>query len=145
MNDLKILRDSGLLDHRHEPIRQNRSVDKYHRRPEPADVILDVRPVQLYSFHSWRSSHFPRACATQLKLTAELFLRRPGQVIELRALETDQTTMSGYFNDPVKLVEAAKAASGKGIGVYATLNVVNPDLLSRAVNRLTFTLPIPTA
>src|SRR5215469_8592222 len=52
MDDLKILRDSGLLDHRHEPIRQNRSVDKYHRFPGPADIILDVRPVQLYSFHS---------------------------------------------------------------------------------------------
>src|SRR6516162_8382012 len=63
MDDLKILRDSGLLDHRHEPIRQNRSVDKYHRCPGPADIILDVRPVQLYSFHSWRSSHFLRACA----------------------------------------------------------------------------------
>src|SRR5215467_14177529 len=33
MDDLKILRDSGLLDHRHEPIRQNCSVDKYHRCP----------------------------------------------------------------------------------------------------------------
>src|SRR5262244_1361406 len=35
MDDLKSLRDSGLLDHRHEPIRQNRSVDKYHRFPDP--------------------------------------------------------------------------------------------------------------
>src|SRR5262249_46543424 len=49
MGDLKILRDSGLLDHRHEPIRQNRSVDKYHRCPGPADIVLDVRPIQLYS------------------------------------------------------------------------------------------------
>src|SRR5215475_9268928 len=33
MDDLKILRDSALLDHRYEPIRQNRSVDKYHPVP----------------------------------------------------------------------------------------------------------------
>src|SRR5215475_2639778 len=51
MDDLKILRDSALLDHRHEPIRKNRSVDKYHRCPRPADIVLDVRSVQLYSFH----------------------------------------------------------------------------------------------
>src|SRR5262245_25533961 len=61
MDDLKILRDSGLLDHRHEPIRQNRSVDKYHRCPGPADIVLDVRPVQLYSFHSWRSKSFSQS------------------------------------------------------------------------------------
>src|SRR5215831_17532253 len=35
MDDLKILRDSGLLDHRHEPIRQNRSVDKSTGAPDP--------------------------------------------------------------------------------------------------------------
>src|SRR5262249_26681934 len=59
MDDLKILRDSGLPDHRHEPIRQNRSVDKYQRCPGPADIILDVRPIQLYSFHSWPLVIFP--------------------------------------------------------------------------------------
>src|SRR5262244_2306325 len=62
MNDLKILRDSGLLDHRHEPIRQNRSVDKYHRCPRPADFILDVRPIQPYSFHSWPHSFSQSSC-----------------------------------------------------------------------------------
>src|SRR5262249_14979667 len=62
MDDLKILRNSGLLDHRHEPIRQNRSVDKYHRCPGPADIILDVRPVQLYSFHSWLQSFSQSLC-----------------------------------------------------------------------------------
>src|SRR5215510_14450214 len=35
MYDLKIPRDSGVLDYRHEPIRQNRPVDKYHRSPGP--------------------------------------------------------------------------------------------------------------
>src|SRR6516164_968384 len=53
MNDLKILRDSGLLDHRHEPIRQNRSVDKYHRCPGPADprsaVLVPFVALQSFS------------------------------------------------------------------------------------------------
>src|SRR5215471_5471106 len=62
MDDLKILRDSGLLDHRHEPIRQNRSVDKYHRVPGPADIVLGVRPVQLYSFHSALQSFSQSLC-----------------------------------------------------------------------------------
>src|ERR1700756_3694489 len=62
MDDLKILRDSGLLDHRHEPIRQNRSVDKYHRCPGAADLILDVRPIQPYSFHSALQSFSQSLC-----------------------------------------------------------------------------------
>ena len=58
-----------------EPIRQNRSVDKYHRFAGPADIILDVRAVQLYSFHSWRSSHLPRACA--MRRVSAVCCRRP--------------------------------------------------------------------
>src|SRR5215470_3588895 len=42
-----------------KPIGQNRSVDKYHRCPGPADIILDVRPVQPYSFHLWPPVIFP--------------------------------------------------------------------------------------
>src|SRR5215469_4071523 len=63
MDDLKVLRDAGLLDHRHEPVRQNRSVDKHHWCPGPADIEFDVSTVQQYPFHTWRSGHFPRACA----------------------------------------------------------------------------------
>src|SRR5262252_9258903 len=73
MDDLKILRDSALLDHRHETIRQNRSMDKYYRFPGPADIILDVRPV--HSLDSWRSSHFPRACA--MRRVSAVCCRRP--------------------------------------------------------------------
>src|SRR5262249_1963436 len=75
MDDLKIRRDSGLLDHWHEPIRPNRSVDKSHRSPDTADLILDVRPIQLYSLHSVASNHFPRAFA--MRRVSAVCCRRP--------------------------------------------------------------------
>src|SRR5438552_1828195 len=60
----------------------------------------------------------------------------PGQVTELRVLNTPRGTVSGYFNDIDKLATAAGQWSGKAPGVYATLNPVNPALLARASNRL---------
>src|SRR5262249_53042069 len=87
------------LDHRHEPIRQNRSVDKYHRCPGPADIILDVRPVQLYSFHSWRSSHFPRACAMR-RVSAVCCRRRtlPSRIVQKWA--NRDCTLRPFFETP---------------------------------------------
>jgi hypothetical protein len=55
---------------------------------------------------------------------------------ELRVLGTHQGVVSGYFNDPETLIDAAARWSGSGLGVYITLNPVNPDLLARAANRM---------
>jgi len=60
----------------------------------------------------------------------------PGQVAELRVLNTRRGTVSGYFDDFEKLALAAATWSGKVPGVYLTLNPVNADLLARAHNRV---------
>jgi len=72
----------------------------------------------------------------------------PGQVMELRALEVPRLhgkphTVAGYFDDPIKLAEAAVSLDKrKPVGVYVTLNPVNPALLARGCNRL---VEYPTA
>lgn len=64
-----------------------------------------------------------------------------GDVTELRALDAMCTgdrypgTLSGYFNDPHKLAEAA-ATIESAKGIYFTPNPVDPRLLARAENRL---------
>lgn len=71
-------------------------------------------------------------------------LHRPGDVFEIRALNTPinlrsnfNTTHSGYFDDPEL---AAKAVAGlerlRGPAVYVTLNPCQPDLIARARNRI---------
>ncbi|MFH0947125.1 MAG: YfjI family protein [Planctomycetota bacterium] len=64
-----------------------------------------------------------------------------GQVVELRALkvrtqENDPfpRTVSGYFDDPEKLIQAASNIQGAQ-GIYFTLNPVKPALLARSTNR----------
>jgi hypothetical protein len=65
----------------------------------------------------------------------------PGQVTELRALGVSTAkfrkphTESGYFDDPEKLAAEA-AALNEYTGLYIVPNPVNPDLVSRANNRL---------
>jgi AAA domain-containing protein len=65
----------------------------------------------------------------------------PGDVVELRALDVSTSryarlyTVSGYFTDLGKLEEAA-ARVQHAKGIYITLNLVHPDLLARAANRL---------
>jgi len=61
----------------------------------------------------------------------------PGQVAEVRAL-SDQHTHSGYFSDPEALIRAVEPldADTSVLGIYVTLNVVNPALLSRRANRI---------
>ena len=68
----------------------------------------------------------------------------PGMVIELRVLKVvdnsgcEAFSVSGYF-DHNHLDELAKAAielTGKAEGCYVTINPVNPDLLTRAPNRM---------
>lgn len=64
-----------------------------------------------------------------------------GGITELRALDAvlqgdrRSGTASGYFDSPEKLADAvARIVSAKG--VYVIPNAVNPDLLSRAANRI---------
>ncbi len=59
----------------------------------------------------------------------------PGDVHELRCLNTPKGTVSGNFSDLGKMAEAAARWSGKAESVYLTLNPINPDLLARADNR----------
>jgi archaellum biogenesis ATPase FlaH len=54
-------------------------------------------------------------------------------------------TISGYFSDHDQAVKAILAVAGKGPGVYVTLNPVNPQLLSRAQNRLKLRATTTTA
>ena len=67
-------------------------------------------------------------------------LARPGDVFELRGLKRvqgQQHTTSGYFDDVEALVKAAASRSGDDVGVYVTINPVDPALLARAPkNRL---------
>ena len=64
-------------------------------------------------------------------------IAEPGNVVEVRAL-TDQFTHSGYFSDHAALVRSVEPldADGSVHGIYVTLNVVNPALLSRRANRI---------
>jgi hypothetical protein len=61
----------------------------------------------------------------------------PGKVTEVRAL-TDQFTHSGYFSDPDALVRAVEPldTDTSVLGIYVTLNEVNPALLARRANRI---------
>ena len=59
-----------------------------------------------------------------------------GSVIEVRILGTNLGTLSGYFNDPRKLVEAISPHDGKH-NIFFTINGVNPVLIARSANRLT--------
>ncbi len=61
----------------------------------------------------------------------------PGKVTEVRAL-ADQYTHSGYFSDPEALVRAVEPldTDTSVLGIYITLNEVNPALLSRRANRI---------
>jgi hypothetical protein len=76
-------------------------------------------------------------CAWNL---AQILLDRPGSVVELRALSVGKPgrTCSGYFDDPGALVDAAESLDGQAAGIYVTLNPVDPKLLARSGNRLTW-------
>ena len=59
-----------------------------------------------------------------------------GEVRELRSPKTAQGTVSGYFSDSEKLVQAAANLSGNVPAVYLTINPVNPALLARSDNKV---------
>ena len=62
-------------------------------------------------------------------------LMEPGSTHEVRAPGTRQGTVSGYFDDPNRLAQAAAKLSGRAAGTYVTLNPVKEALLARAANR----------
>src|SRR5262245_41156784 len=76
-------------------------------------------------------SRNPDAIAEALALLLE-----PGSVAELRVLNTNRGTVSGYFDDANALARAAAQWSGQAPGVYVTLNNVLPELLARASNHV---------
>lgn len=63
-------------------------------------------------------------------------LKGESEVRELRILNTARGTVSGYFDDNEQLVNVVAEYDGKVPAIYFTLNPVNPDLLSRASNRI---------
>ena len=68
---------------------------------------------------------------------AVALLLSPGKVVEVRAL-ADQHTHSGYFSDPESLIRAVEPldTDTSVLGIYVTLNEVNPVLLARRANRI---------
>ena len=72
----------------------------------------------------------------QILQTWRIF-RQPGEVLELRVPKAGRyKTISGYFDDPAKLADAAVGlADEKFAGIYFTINPVKPELLARASNR----------
>jgi hypothetical protein len=70
------------------------------------------------------------------RAVARLFRRR--DLIELRVPNSKRGTLSGYFNDPEKLIAALSEADKlQPSGVYVTLNPIrSPELLARSANRL---------
>ena len=86
------------------------------------------------------ANNTPSFCRDEVVRTVRLLLAEGG-ITELRALDAvlqgDRRagTASGYFDSPEKLADAvSRIVSAKG--VYIIPNAVNPDLLSRAANRL---------
>lgn len=63
--------------------------------------------------------------------------RQPGEVLELRIPKAGRyKTISGYFDDPVKLADAVVGLIDEPFaGIYFTINPVKPDLLARASNK----------
>lgn len=68
--------------------------------------------------------------------TIDIF-REEGEVIEVRIIKTKKGTISGYFNDSVKLAKAIETYIGE-YDIYFTINPVNKGLLARANNRLKY-------
>jgi hypothetical protein len=64
-------------------------------------------------------------------------LCQPGQVHELRALNTNKGTVSGYYDTMDPMVRDAAGSTDKigAAGVYVTINPLRPELLARANNR----------
>ena len=61
----------------------------------------------------------------------------PGQVFEIRLLHRNNRRIdAGYFDHPMHAATAIAALDEPYLGIYYTLNPVNPDLLARSYNRI---------
>ena len=91
----------------------------------------------------------PPPLVNRAAVEAAIRLIVPDGVTELRALDATTFgdrwpgTVSGYFDDPRKLAEAATAITAAR-GVYFIPNCVDPRLLARAANRLRRISLLPT-
>jgi hypothetical protein len=64
-------------------------------------------------------------------------LYAPGEVFEVRILETERDgVVGGYFDDPDRAAAAVMTWNGRVPAVYVTLNQLPPAILARAANRL---------
>ena len=102
----------------------NSSTNKYKREPGQSQVT----PFSARAGQARDVLEIRRALAV---------LYQPGAVVELRALDVDGKTVAGYFDDHIKLAEAATKYSGRAAGVYVILNSITPDLLARSANHIT--------
>lgn len=75
--------------------------------------------------------------AILIKAALDLF-HEAGSVFEVRIPKTKAGTISGYFNDTAIAAALISKENGKHQSIYVTVNPVNPDLLARSENRLTF-------
>jgi hypothetical protein len=83
-----------------------------------------------------------QSCEQAVRAIGLLF--KPGDVIEIRALNVDRgptrsgVTYSGYFEFDAgeEIARALASLGGRADGIYVALNQVNPTLLARARNRL---------
>lgn len=64
-------------------------------------------------------------------------LFEPGGVVELRAFNTKQGTLSGYYDDFQRLADDATTLDGHVSGLYVTANRCKRELLARSSNHLT--------
>ena len=76
-----------------------------------------------------------RTTEETLRRTLNIFLK-PGNILEVRVLKTRYGTVSGYFNDPKKIISKIHCLDGFAEGIYFTPNPVLPDLLARSENAL---------
>ncbi len=72
-----------------------------------------------------------------IKATLDL-LHEPGSVFEVRIPKTKAGTISGYFDDTAVAASLISKENAKHQSIYMTVNPVNPDLLARSENRLTY-------
>ncbi len=73
-------------------------------------------------------------CADEIIKSMNL-LKAKGTVVEVRILKTNKGTISGCYDDFVKMADDVKPYNGK-YNIYFTINPVKQELLARSKNRL---------
>lgn len=91
--------------------------------------------MQNNSIYTEDEQKIQRHDADEITRALDLFFEQGG-VTEVRMLDTEWGTVSGYFDNVAAIVRVAAEYSGRVPGVYITLNRVRPDLLARSTNRV---------